>query len=239
MQKKREKVYILHGWAVDEKNAQKWQPLVSALAGVGIEAEVLKIPGLSSQLDEVWNIQNYVDWVDTQLAHEHEIILLGHSFGGQIACKYVAQHPAKVKKLILIDSAGIRPKSLLAQLKRGTFWVAAKVGKIFSQSEQLRKILYTLAREHDYQSASPILRQTMAQVLKADVTRDLPKIHCSTLIIWGSDDRVTPLSLGQIFHILIPKNQFQVIVGARHSPQFTAVEEVTKIISQFVESEKC
>ena len=127
-------VIILHGWSLDSNKAQKWQEFRDALGQNGIESEIFKIPGLSAPLDEVWSLDDYVRWLDQEISAKfpnQTIILLGHSFGGQIASRYAAVHPQKVQKLILIDSSGIRDHSLLPTLKRTSFLTAAKIGKIF------------------------------------------------------------------------------------------------------------
>src|SRR5258708_16473475 len=137
---------ILHGWSIDPATLQKWQHLCDFLEKKGIEGEILKIPGLSAPLDEVWSLQDYVQWLDGQLAGKKDVVLLGHSFGGQIAIRYAAQFPDKVAKLILIDSAGMRDHRPLPAIKRNSFYVAAKMGKVFFQSEIFRDLLYKLAR---------------------------------------------------------------------------------------------
>ena len=36
--------------------------------------------------------------------------LVGHSFGGRVAIYIAAKYPEKVEKLVLVDSAGIKPR---------------------------------------------------------------------------------------------------------------------------------
>ena len=228
-------ITILHGWSTDQFNHQKWDALRGELQKRGIETEILGIPGLSAPLDEVWNLQNYMEWLDSELKGRKNVILLGHSFGGQMAVRYAALHPDKVQKLILVDSAGMRDHHFLPTVKRNVFWLMAKIGKIFSGNEMLRGLLYKLAREKDYHNAPPLLRRTMSTILDDEVVNDLPKIQSPTLIIWGSEDKVTPLFMSQIFHQKIAKSVLKIVNGARHSPQFTHVAEVAKYIEEFLD----
>jgi len=230
-------VIILHGWSINPENAVKWQSFRDTLQKKGVETEFLGLPGLSSPLQEVWGLGNYVDWLDGQIKKYPQVILLGHSFGGQIAARYSAKHPEKVAKLVLIDSSGIRDHSFLATTKRTGFLVAAKVGKVFFQSDFFRNILYKLAREKDYQQAPPLLRRTMSSILDEEVVADLAHISAPTLLIWGAEDTVTPLFLGKIFATKIRHNQFKTISGARHSPQFTHINEVAQAVADFVQYE--
>ena len=224
------KIFILHGWATHKQTDQKWQPFVDELKQQGLHAQVLKIPGLSAPLDEVWDLDMFVTWLEKELQDEKNVILIGHSFGGQIASRYAATHAGKVQKLILIDSSGIRDNTLKARAKRTIFWCMAKIGKVFFQQEWIRGVLYKLAREKDYKNAPPLLRRTMSTILDDEVVRDLPNISAPTTIIWGENDTVTPLWMGKQFARLIPNNSLHVIDGARHSPQFTHTKEVVKHI---------
>lgn len=227
-------VVILHGWSLDPGQAQKWQNFQDILTQRHISSHLLKIPGLSAPLNEVWNLDNYVKWLDEELRNQSDIILLGHSFGGQIAVRYAALYPQKISQLILIDSSGIRSRSLVATLKRSCFKVMAKIGKVFFQSEWARKILYKLARERDYQNAPPLLRRTMSQILDDEVVTDLSKINCPTLLIWGRDDKVTPLALARIFEAKISQSHLKVVGEARHSPQYTHPEVVADAVQKFL-----
>lgn len=222
------KILILHGWAY---SIEKWEPFTTSLQDNGFNVELLKIPGLTEKLDSVWNIDNYVDWLNRKISN-NKVILIGHSNGGRILLAFAAKYPEKIKHLILIDSAGIYHDELPIRLKRFIFQSLAGVGKKFTKSDSLRKLLYKLAREKDYEKAAPFVRQTMVNLINFDVTESLSKIRIPTLIIWGKEDKTTPLSDGQLMHKLIKESKLHIIKTAKHSPQFTHVDEVTQVITK-------
>ena len=226
-------IYLLHGWAVNQLNQDKWLPLIDKLANQAVKAVFLPIPGLTSPLNEVWDLPDFIKWLGHTLP-DKPVILLGHSFGGQLAAAFAAQYPDRVEKLILIDRSGVRDNSPLAETKRTVFLIMAKVGKFLFKNEALRKFLYKAAREQDYLNAPPLLRRSMSNILDAEIGHELPKIKCSTLLIWGRNDKVTPLWLGQFFKQRISHSRLAVIDEARHSPQFTHVQEVAQLVTDFV-----
>lgn len=230
------KIYILHGWTY---SLEKWKPIVELLNRDGVETLMLKIPGLTVPHDKVWQLDDYVEWVKDQLKDEIEpIILLGHSNGGRISIAFAAKYPEKVKKLILIDSAGIYHNELQLRLKRFAFGVLAKIGGAFSDSETLRSMLYKFARVSDYQKADPILRKTMLNLIHTDISNLFPSISAPATIIWGEKDDTTPLSDGGIMNEKIKNSKLFIIRGAKHSPHFTHVEEVEEIILKEMRNEK-
>jgi pimeloyl-ACP methyl ester carboxylesterase len=221
------KIYILHGWAY---TIDKWDPLVSELKKHDIEAIMLKIPGLTAPLEEVWDLDNYVAWLAELLESETRVTLLGHSNGGRISLAYAAKYPEKVEKLLLIDSAGIYHNELPIKLKRIIFGRLAKFGKVFTKSKNLRALLYKFSREHDYEKADPIVRQTMHNLIRTDLRDILSTIVTPTTIIWGENDKITPVGDGNIMSEKLQNASLNIISDARHSPQFTHVKEVTALI---------
>lgn len=220
------KILILHGWAY---STEQWQPFVTVLKNNGFNVEMLKIPGLTEKLDSVWNIDNYVGWLNKKIG-DKKAVLIGHSNGGRILLAFAAKHPEKIKHLVLIDSAGIYHDELPIRLKRFIFQSLAGAGKKVTKSDTLRKLLYKLARERDYEKAPPFLKQTMVNLINFDVTKLLNKIKVPTLIIWGGQDTTTPLSDGKLMHQLIKGSKLHIIKSAKHSPQFTHVDEVIQAI---------
>jgi len=202
----------------------------------GITTVFLPLPGLTTQFadtDQPWQLQDYVDWVATQLP-DRAVILLGHSFGGQLAVRFTAQHSTRVEALILIDSSGIRDHSVRATIKRAVFWVAAKIGKVFRGIPGARKLLYRLAREQDYYQASPVMQKTMANVIAEEIIADLSQVAVPTLLLWGEADQATPVRNIEYFRV-IPELEVQTIPEARHSPQFTHPQVVATAVTAFLE----
>jgi pimeloyl-ACP methyl ester carboxylesterase len=230
-------IYILHGWAVDPANEAKWQEVRQHLDAAGIKTHFVGLPGLTVPLpsETPWKLADYEQWLLKQLP-EQAVIVLGHSFGGQLAVRLAAQHPDRVEKLILIDSSGIRDHSARSSLKRKFFYVVAKLGKVFSFLPFARKVLYRLAGEKDYFTAPPPMRQTMANVLAEEIVLELPLIKQETLLIWGSEDTITPIQNLQYFR-KIPRSVVKIVAAARHSPQFTHPETVGQLVAAFLKKE--
>ncbi len=234
------KVFLLHGWSTAESTPEKWAPFQEALAARGIESELLRIPGLSAPLDEVWELDDFMAWlVDALRARgvtpKAPAIVLGHSFGGQIATRTAAVHPDLIAGLLLLDAAGIRDHSFLPTLKRRVFLLASKIGKAFFNFKWARTILYTLARERDYNNAPPLLKRTMSNILEQELHADYPRIAAPTQLIWGAEDTVTPPWMGRYMQREIPDASMTLIDAARHSPQYTHPESVAAVVAAFVE----
>lgn len=70
--------------------------------------------GKSQEPPYVWGIEEYTQAVEHFFKSEQidNPILLGHSFGGRVGILLASRN--KVKKLILVDAAGIKPRRSLA-----------------------------------------------------------------------------------------------------------------------------
>lgn len=231
------KLYILHGWTYSANGVdplEKWQPFIKLLEESGLKCELPKIPGITKGINEFWTLDKYVEWLKKLINKENKVILLGHSNGGRISIAFAQKYPQKVEKLILVDSACIYHNELSIRLKRFIFRNIAKVGKKISSSENLRKLIYKIAREGDYSNSTPNQRKTMINLINTDLTDVLNKIKTPTLIIWGKQDKVTPLSDGLILHQHIKGSKLKVIDEAGHSPQFTHPMKVAKEINEYL-----
>ncbi len=170
-------------------------------------------------------------------------VLIGHSFGGQIAMKYAMKYPEKTDKLILTGAAGIRHK---LNTKRKIIYILAKFGKkafsLFSETKfpignlvsYSRKFLYKLAREKDYHQASLRMKEIMKNILAEDLTPVLDKIKTPTLLVWGKLDNSTPLSDGKLMNEKIENSELIIIDDANHSLPYQKPKEFAKIIEEFI-----
>ncbi len=226
------KIYILHGWTY---SFSKWQKFSDLFKKENIDLVFLKIPGLTAPTTEVWDIDKYTNWLKKELDMDKgKVILLGHSNGGRIAAYFAAKYSDKIEKLILIDAAGIHHKELYIQIKRFIFKTLTEIGKRFTSSETLKNFLYFLAGERDYQKASPNMKLSMVNLTRHDLTPFLRKIKTPTILIWGQNDKITPLSDGKLMNKLIANSKLIVINNARHAPFYTNPKEVFEIIKNAI-----
>jgi pimeloyl-ACP methyl ester carboxylesterase len=63
-------------------------------------------------------------------------------------------------------------------------------------AESFRKLLYKAAREHDYEKTQGIMQQVFRKVVSEDLKPYIKKIKLPCLILWGTDDRMTPVRDG-------------------------------------------
>lgn len=221
-------IFILHGW---ESRVEKWRPLKEELEGVDFEVFLPELPGFGETPppERAWGVSDYAQWVKERLPKDY--FLVGHSFGGRIAIKIAARNPKGLAGLILIDSAGIRPRK---QLKRCIFWFLAKSSKILFLLPPFcffkscaRWMLYKLVGERDYYRAQGVMRMTFKKVVAEDLKKTMKKIKIPTLILWGERDKITPLSDGRLMNSLIKNSLFKIFSDTGHDlplkfPQKTA-----------------
>ena len=240
-------VVFLHGWV---KDCKKYLPLYEYfLKEQNYCIFVPDMPGFgkSEEPKDVWNLDNYIELVDKfveKVCHQNsekstpKVIIIAHSFGGQIAIKYTVRNPDKISRLILTGAAGIRHK---LTIKQKIFFVLAKIGKILFSlpvisylQKPAQKILYKIARVKDYQEASPKMKEIMKNVLAENITPCLEKIRIETLLVWGRLDKTTPLSDGEIMNQKIKDSKLVMIDDANHSLPYQRPKEFIKIIFDFL-----
>lgn len=232
-------VLFLHGWG---SNIKLWQGLMDTVAPK-YTALALDMPGFgeSDEPKEAWNVDDYVDFVlkFVDLFKPESLVLVGHSFGGRVIIKMLNRElPFEVKKIILIDAAGIKPKKTL---KQKISLLAYKTGRKIMETKPL-KAMFPDAVENmrkkrgsaDYNSATPIMRQTLVKVVNEDLTELLPNIKASSLLVWGTNDTATPLSDGEKMESLIPDAGLVKVQGAGHYSFLEASELVSRVVKSFL-----
>ena len=122
---------ILHGWSQDSATQSKWQPLVAQLEQAGYQVTYLNLPGLTAPLDKVWQLADYRDWVLEQIKDFSNVVLIGHSFGGQLAVSVAVTKPKNLTAMVLVGPAGIVDRRWFKVAKRALFKMVAKVGGFF------------------------------------------------------------------------------------------------------------
>ena len=229
-----EVVLLLHGWG---SNSAMMDDLAGDLVAK-YRVIAVDFPGFggSSEPETAWTVADYAkftrDFLNKIDAKEVSTVI-GHSFGGRVIIKLISKKLLNPKKVVFIDSAGIKPRKNLKQKFR---FIVAKVGKVIlkplpkkAQDGLRRKI-----SSSDYINSSGVMRETFLVTIREDLQRELPTIQQPTLLIWGEDDTETPISDAKIFAATIPYSKLHILKNAGHYAFIDQPFETKKLIREFL-----
>jgi pimeloyl-ACP methyl ester carboxylesterase len=219
----------LHGWGSEAGHFKN----ILEKCGSFIAPDLPGFGGSSMPAGD-WLLGDYADFLEKflkKLGVENPT-LAGHSFGGSVIVKYCARG-GQTKKIILIDSAGIRQKSLRIYL----YMLIAKTGKIFFSlpglsliQDKVRKKFHKVIDANDFSNLTAgTLKETFKNILEEDLRSEMEKINAETVIIWGKNDLTTPLNEGLIINKTIKNSHFFVIKNAGHYPFLDNEKEFTEV----------
>jgi len=154
----------------------------------------------------------------------------GWSMGGWIALKLALDHPDLVDRVVVYDSAGLRTSAPNAgsvfQIK-----TPDDVNRLLAIMEPGMKPLPAFAGRdavRRFVSIAPSMDRSMAAMSTGkDLLDDrLPQFMGPLLIVWGSDDGLTPLAGGRAMHALVKSSELDIVEGCGHlGPQRCAARE--------------
>ena len=223
------KIYVIHGWTY---TVEPWQKTIEILKkDYKIAVEMLNVPGLTTGSKKVWTIEEYCDWADRNIPDGS--IALGHSNGGRILLNLCAKKPEKLKKLILLDAAGVYEESKKREISR-------KISKIFGflkKSALLRKIFHKLVGASDYDRAPENMKQTLTNMLTSDKKLDISKVKTKTAILWGEKDTITPLRQAEKMHDLIEGSTLLTYKNWTHAPYIADPSGLARAINRVLEED--
>ncbi len=235
-----EYVFILHGWGTKKEVHENMADVISQKYKV----VALDLPGFgkSEEPDTPWTIDNYVDFVIQfiQSFNAKKVTLLGHSNGGRIIIKLANKKdlPFYIDKIILVGSAGIKPKRTYKYYLKVYSYKTIK----FLLSNPPLKYIFPDAIEKyknnagsaDYRLASDVMKRTLTLAVNEDMTDILKNITQETLLIWGENDTATPLSDGQIMEREIKNAGLVTLKNAGHYSFIDQQYTFNKVIMSFL-----
>lgn len=230
-------ILILHGWSLPTPGRQ-WVLVKEILESQGYRVFLPDLPGFGNtpQPSKPWTISDYAAWLNDfcEINYLWPVFLIGHSFGGSVASKFSVKYPEKVRKLILINSAGIRRKKLKKEIQKKIAHCLNKLSFLPFYG-LVRKIAYrTLFRQSDYLLTEGVMKETYLNVIKEDISDIFSNIFVPTLLIWGEKDKITPLRDAYFMKEKIPGAKLEIIPGLKHNLHSEAPEELSKIILNFL-----
>lgn len=148
----------------------------------------------------------------------------GHSMGGHICIRLAARQPARVRKLVLVCASGLPFNSRLGPL----VWRNLRPGRRYGFRLTPTAVRTTL------QAGPLVLYGALRDVLRDDVREALEGITAPTLIVWGEQDTLVPLELGQALHQAMPNSRFVVVPDAGHHVSFDQAALFNQLVLDFL-----
>ena len=174
---------FLHGWGGDVRS------FLFVAKNLGVRATLVDFYGFGKtpHPDYPLTVKDFAEGVIETMdaAGIAKADIVGHSFGGRVAIYLAAYYPERVNKLVLVDSAGVKPR-------RGIkYYFKITLHKI------LKKFGGGLKGSDDYRALSPVMQATFRNVVNYDETPLLGRISAETAIFWGDNDKDTPLYMAK------------------------------------------
>ena len=215
-------VVLVHGLG---GRAEDWRNLAPWLAKAGYRVYMPDLIGYGrsekpaefsySVPDEAEAVVGFLDALGLK-----RVDLGGWSMGGWIVVRIASEHSERVRRLILFDAAGITEKPAW-DTRLFTPQTPAELDQLdallMPHPPQVPAFIAQDILRVSRQNAWVIRRALGTMLTGRDATDTLlPKLKMPVLIVWGAEDRITPLSQGEKMHRLVPQSQLEVIPGCGH-----------------------
>ena len=216
---------LLHGWGCD-RNIWKATAEVLRHHFMVVAVDFAGF-GKSQEPREVWGVEEYTRSIEALVKELGVVrpIVVGHSFGGKVALLYASKY--EVEKLILFGSPCIRIEEPLPLTVR----ILKKLKKLPGLNE-FGEFMKQYIGSRDYKAATPIMRQTLVEVVNEDLSKFAREIEEPTLLIWGENDTEAPLNEAKELEKIMNDAALIVLPGT-HYAYLENLPQVVNILNSF------
>lgn len=247
-----EPILLLHGTSA---SLHTWEGWVKELAR---QRRVISLDlpgfGLTGPFpDGDYRVEHYTQFLLAMLDHlrVNRVVLVGNSFGGQLAWRFALAHPERSARLVLVDAAGyprnaesvpigfrlagipalaplmsrLLPRSMIESSVRNVYGDPDKV------DDGLVERYYQLTLRAGNRQA---LRQRFAQAPSGELHERIGELELPTLIIWGGRDRLIPVSNAERFASDIEGSQLVLFEALGHVPQEEEPQRTVAVLISFL-----
>ncbi|GHO80340.1 dihydrolipoamide acetyltransferase [Ktedonobacter sp. SOSP1-85] len=193
---------------------------------------LVDLPGFGSMrhLSKKFDLLRCAAWLDMWMKELglEEVRLVGHSMGGYICMELAALRPEKVKHLVLVDSIGIPFGPMVSQLE------AMAMRSIYRTTPAFWPYM-----AYDYLRAGRAMVQRAAeQIISLDAASVISSVAAPTLLVWGDQDDLVPLSLGQQLHANLTGSRLLILEGSNHFSMFDQPRVFNSALLAFFQGEE-
>jgi pimeloyl-ACP methyl ester carboxylesterase len=233
-------VVLVHGLG---GRCEDWRNLAPYLARAGFRVYMPDLPGFGrsekpgdfsySIPDQAATVVAIMDALGLK-----QVDLGGWSMGGWIVQRIAADHPDRIKRLMLFASAGIN-EAPAWNTELFTPTTALELDQLddllmphppqvpgFISDDILR-----VSRQNGW-----VIHRALASMLTGHDATDnlLPQLEMPVLVVWGGLDRITPLSQGEKMHQLIRQSQLEVFPACGHLAPVQCADQIGPKVEEFL-----
>jgi len=221
---------LIHGWGM---HGGVWDDVAERLAE-DFSVHIVDLPGYGySESQEATTLDSIVDELSSSFAEP--LSVCGWSLGGQVALRWAAREPDKVKHLILVTStpcftertdwnfgmAGSVLEKFAVDLERNHAETLRRFLALQLRGSENERELLALMRERLFSRGKPdmdALRGGLEILRDVDMRGDLQNIRQPTLAIAGERDKLTSPRASHYLAQAMPAARVVEIAGAAHAP---------------------
>lgn len=228
---------FLHGW---RSNSTVWFHLMKNLSEKGYNCIALDLPGFgrSQTPNEVFNTDKYADVVDEFLKklQIEDSVCVGHSYGGRILINLAVRNKLSAQKMILVDASGVGLNEGAINIKKIAAKIVSPIFKIEAM-QGLRKKIYESMGAEDYIASedSPFFKSTYQNIIQDKYNNQINSISTPTYLIWGENDKDTPVEMAGEMEKSIVGSQLEFIMNAGHYPFIDNPLEFEEVFMDFLD----
>lgn len=223
-------VVWLHGWG---RSAQDFASAATALAEKGVASVALDLPGFgASPVPSVaGGARDYAELVLPALVEMRgPFVLVGHSFGGTVACVVTANHPELVRALVLTGAPLLRgpAKRSSPTAYRLLRWLHAR-NLIGDRRMETARQKYG---SRDYRNASGVMRDVLVISVNESYEDELARLQVPVTLLWGDQDREVPLDVASRASVaMTTTHTIRSIQGVGHLVPTEAPSELVDVVA--------
>ena len=188
-------------------------------------------------------LKSFLDTIGVQKAH-----VAGGSQGGAISLQFTHDYPGRVNKLLLVDAGAVggweQEMDLLdtvSMMLDHTFPTRGRTKKRLQElavtkpgdvDEALVDYFYGVLK---MDGANNWFWQGRGAAVEAMPKEELATVNVPTLLLWGEDDEIFPLSNAQEAVPVMSNAQLQVFPECEHTPHLDEPDKLVEAFIQFLE----